>query len=77
MRGMSSWRAREARAGLLLVAPGLLLLSVFLALPVVASLLLSLTDFDLYALADPSAARLVGLGNYARLLQDPEGNVQA
>jgi multiple sugar transport system permease protein len=71
MRGLSSWRAREARSGLLLVAPGLLLLSAFLALPVVASLLLSLTDFDLYAVSDPSTARVVGLRNYARLLHDP------
>lgn len=71
MRGHSSWRAREARSGLLLVAPGLLLLSAFLALPVVASLLLSLTDFDLYAVGDPSNARVVGLRNYARLLHDP------
>ncbi len=71
MRGLSSWRAREARSGLLLVAPGLLLLSAFLAIPVVASLLLSLTDFDLYAVGDPSNARVVGLRNYARLLQDP------
>ncbi|HYN44178.1 MAG TPA: sugar ABC transporter permease [Thermoanaerobaculia bacterium] len=71
MRGLSSWRAREARSGLLLVAPGLLLLSLFLALPVVASLLLSLTDFDLYAVGDPSNARIVGLRNYARLLHDP------
>ena len=71
MRGLSSWRAREARSGLLLVAPGLLLLSAFLALPVVASLLLSLTDFDLYAVGDPSNARVVGLRNYARLLHDP------
>lgn len=71
MRGLSSWRAREARSGLLLVAPGLLLLSAFLALPVVASLVLSLTDFDLYAVGDPSNARFVGLRNYARLLHDP------
>lgn len=71
MTRLSSWRAREAGAGFLLLAPGLLLLCVFLALPVVASLLLSLTDFDLYAIGDPSAARLVGLANYARLLQDP------
>ncbi len=71
MRALSSWRAREARSGLLLVAPGLLFLSLFLALPVIASLLLSLTDFDLYAVGDPGNARIVGLRNYARLLHDP------
>ncbi len=54
MTRLSAWRAREAWAGLLLVAPGLLVLSLFLFVPVVASLGLSLTDFDLYAVGDPS-----------------------
>lgn len=71
MRRLSSWRAREARAGFLLVAPSLLLLALFLAMPVLAALVLSVTDFDLYAVGDPSAARFVGLANYARLLHDP------
>jgi len=42
---------------------------VFFALPVLAGLALSLTDFDLYALADLSTLRFVGLDNYLRLLQ--------
>ena len=41
------------------------------SLPVVAGLALSLTDFDLYALADLSTLRFVGLDNYLRLLQTP------
>jgi ABC-type glycerol-3-phosphate transport system permease component len=44
---------------------------VFFALPVAAGLALSLTDFDLYALADLSTLRFVGLQNYAQLLQTP------
>ena len=36
-----------------------------------AALLLSFTDFDLYALADAGNARFVGLGNYVQLLQTP------
>mgnify|MGYP006139858523 CR=1 FL=1 len=32
---------------------------------------LSLTDFDLYALADVQDLRFIGLGNYAVLLQTP------
>ena len=40
-------------------------------LPVVAALGLSLTDFDIYAVADLGALRFVGLANYARLLEDP------
>jgi multiple sugar transport system permease protein len=46
-------------------------IAVFFAVPVVAGLALSLTDFDLYALADLSTLRFVGLQNYARLLQTP------
>ena len=54
------------------LAPSLLLIGVFFFLPVVASLLLSVTDFDLYGIADPSNTRFVGLENYSRLLQNPD-----
>jgi multiple sugar transport system permease protein len=57
--------------GWALAAPALVVIGVFFALPVVAGLALSLTDFDLYALADLSTLRFVGLGNYAHLLQTP------
>jgi multiple sugar transport system permease protein len=69
---MSSGYARaQARAGRLFVAPALILLGAFFVLPVLAGLLLSLTDFDLYAIADPGSARLVGLDNFAAVLGDP------
>ena len=55
-------------AGWLFVAPALILVGVFFFLPVAASLLLSLTDFDIYAVGDPSNARFVGLRNYGHLL---------
>jgi multiple sugar transport system permease protein len=57
--------------GWALAAPALVVIAVFFAVPVLAGLALSLTDFDLYALADPSTMRFIGLGNYARLLQTP------
>jgi multiple sugar transport system permease protein len=38
---------------------------------VIAGLALSLTDFDLYALADLATLRFVGLDNYLRLLHTP------
>jgi multiple sugar transport system permease protein len=38
----------------------------------VASLLLSITDFDLYGIANPSNTRFVGLDNYSRLLRTPD-----
>ena len=53
------------------VAPALLVLGVFFFLPVLAALAMSLTDFDLYALADFGNLRLVGFENYARLLREP------
>jgi multiple sugar transport system permease protein len=59
-------------AGWLFLAPALVLIGVFFFLPVAASLLLSLTDFDIYAVGDPSNARFVGLRNYAHLLASKE-----
>jgi len=44
---------------------------VFFVLPVLAALAMSLTDFDIYALADLSTLRIVGLRNYAELLRRP------
>ena len=61
----------ERRAAWLLMSPALGAITLFFALPLIAALLLSLTDFDIYALADPRNARLVGLDNYLRLLRDP------
>jgi multiple sugar transport system permease protein len=53
------------------VAPALLVIAVFFFLPVLAALAMSLTDFDIYALAEGANLRLVGLRNYAELLQRP------
>jgi multiple sugar transport system permease protein len=58
-------------AGWLFAGPALLVLGLFFGLPVVSALALSLTDFDLYALADPTHLRFVGLDNYIELLQTP------
>ncbi len=60
-----------ARAAWLFLAPALAVIGVFFFLPVVASLALSFTDFDLYAIADPRNARFVGLHNYVALLHTP------
>jgi multiple sugar transport system permease protein len=53
------------------VGPALSAIVVFFVLPVVAALVLSLTDFDLYALADLHNLRFVALDNYIALLQKP------
>lgn len=62
---------RNVGAAWCFVAPALLVIAVFFFLPVVAALAMSLTDFDIYALADSRNLRLVGLQNYAQLLQTP------
>jgi multiple sugar transport system permease protein len=62
---------RFDRAAWWFVAPALLVIAVFFFLPIVAAFLISLTDFDIYALADLANLRFVGLGNYLKLLQTP------
>jgi multiple sugar transport system permease protein len=59
------------RSAWLFVAPALTLIGIFFFLPVAASLLLSVTDFDIYAIGDPGTFRFIGLDNYARLLNHP------
>lgn len=59
-------------AGWFFLAPALTLIGVFFFLPVVASLLLSVTDFDIYGIANPSNTRFVALGNYTKLLASPD-----
>lgn len=53
------------------VLPALTVIGLFFVVPVLAGLALSLTDFDLYALADLHNLRFVGLGNYAHVLGLP------
>ncbi len=61
---------KRTRAAWLFLTPAILLITVFFGIPVAAGLLLSLTDFDLYAIGSPSVARFVGLDNYLRLMRD-------
>jgi multiple sugar transport system permease protein len=59
------------RAAWLFLAPAMVILGVFFLLPVIAALFLSLTDYDLYALADIHNLRFVALNNYIELLHRP------
>jgi multiple sugar transport system permease protein len=71
-RRLRPWRhRREARAGILFVAPALALIGVFFVLPVLAGFALAATDFDIYAIGDPGTVRFVGIANFAALLNDP------
>jgi multiple sugar transport system permease protein len=63
--------AEGTNAAWLFLAPALVLIGVFFFLPVAAALLLSLTDFDIYAVASSENTRFVGLHNYVQLLKTP------
>lgn len=70
-RRPDSLERRKARAAWWFLAPAIVMLAIFFVIPVGAGLLLSLTDFDVYAIGDPRTARFSGLENYRHLLQDP------
>ena len=59
------------RVAWLFLAPAMVILGVFFLLPVIAALLLSFTDYDLYALADIHNLRFIALNNYIELLHRP------
>jgi multiple sugar transport system permease protein len=60
-----------SRAAFFFLLPGLLVLLFFFFLPIAGALVLSLTDFDIYGVADYGNVRFVALHNYAELLRDP------
>jgi len=62
---------RTERAGMAFAAPVLALTLAIFVIPVAGALALSITDFDIYALADWSNLRLIGLRNYTGLLGNP------
>jgi ABC-type sugar transport system permease subunit len=67
-RWLSSPSDREAAWGFVFIAPWLFGLAVFVAGPIIASFVLSLTDFNLVR---PEAVKFVGLDNYIQMLNDP------
>jgi multiple sugar transport system permease protein len=67
-RGGSSQHRRESLTGLAFVAPFIVGFILFSALPMAASLVLSLTDFDP---REPDQIHFIGLENYAEMLRDP------
>lgn len=62
---------RRANPAWLFVAPALGAIALFLFVPVFASLLLSFTDFDIYAVAELRNLRFIGFANYQMLLAEP------
>jgi multiple sugar transport system permease protein len=64
-------RDDQGRAAWLFLAPALIVLSATFFLPIVASLVLSFTDFDIYAVARLDNVQVVGPRNYVTLLSSP------
>jgi ABC-type sugar transport system permease subunit len=67
-RGRIALTRRESWTGLAYVAPFIVGFLLFSAIPMVASLVLSLTNFDP---REPDEIQFIGLANYARMLRDP------
>lgn len=61
----------ETKAGYGFLAPALSAIVIFFFFPVAIALLLSFTDFDIYALGNLDYLRFIGLQNYVQLLQNP------
>jgi len=62
---------RASLAGWLFIGPAMLVLGVFFFLPTLAALLMSMTDYDLYALGDLANLRFIAFDNYTALMRDP------
>jgi len=69
-RGRVAHARLQPSVGWLFVAPALAVIVAFFFVPVAASVLLSFTDFDIYAVASRANLRVVGLGNYGQLAHD-------
>jgi multiple sugar transport system permease protein len=67
-RRIASLETREALTGLAFISPWLIGFFLFSALPMLASLVLSFTDFDPRAVDE---IRFIGLDNYVQMLNDP------
>jgi multiple sugar transport system permease protein len=62
---------REERTAWVFVAPVLTIIVVVFLAPTLLALALSVTDYDIYALADPANLDIVGLRNFTQLLTTP------
>ncbi len=71
MKSQTSERRQQA-AGWTFLAPALVLIGVFFFVPVIAGLVMSFTDFDIYAIGRPDTIRFMGFENYRQVLTDAE-----
>ncbi|MGN7158348.1 carbohydrate ABC transporter permease [Sphingomonas sp. SAFR-052] len=62
---------RQSRAAWLFTLPVLTIILIVLVIPTIAALVLSVTDYSVYALADPANLHFVGIDNFVELLATP------
>ena len=61
----------NSAAAFLFLAPAISAIFVFFFIPVIAALLISFTDFNIYTLASWSNLQFIGFENYINLFKDP------
>jgi len=61
----------STRAAVIFLAPALTAIGAFFFVPVMAAIVISFTDFDIYSLGNWKYARFVGLKNYLDLIENP------
>jgi multiple sugar transport system permease protein len=73
MRTIKSYRriADRSTAAWLFLSPSLVAIAIFFVVPVLSALVMSFTDFDIYALGDLSIVRFIGFENYRRIVELP------
>ncbi len=62
---------RQSRAAWLFTAPVLTIILIVLVIPTIAAMALSVTDYSIYALADPANLHFIGIDNFVELLATP------
>ena len=63
--------ADRSTAAWLFLSPSLAAIAIFFVVPVLSALVMSFTDFDIYALGDWRVVRFVGFENYRRIFELP------
>jgi len=61
----------SSKAAYLFLAPAVTSILIFFFIPVMASFVMSFTDFDIYALGSIDMVRFIGFSNYVQLFGDP------
>ncbi|MCS7151196.1 MAG: extracellular solute-binding protein [Endomicrobia bacterium] len=62
---------RSSNIAYLFILPAVCILVVFLFIPIIASFMLSLTNYDIYSIANPQKLVFIGIENYKLLVKDP------